>query len=134
VSRPDDLLVVRTERRNGVAHVAVQGELDLATAPTLHKHLLPLEPDGVSAVILDLRDLTFIDSTGLRALLSAFSRADGQRLAIVGATDAARRLFRITGTERILDEEEGLRLLERFTRGSARRLRDAPETEGLDRG
>jgi anti-anti-sigma factor len=127
---------VRSRLRNGVARVMVQGELDLGAVPALDKHLTFLEQDGVKAIILDLRDLSFIDSTGLRALLAASSRAanDGHRLAIVGAPDPARRLFEITGTERILNEPEGLRLLELYTRGSPRRSRGSPESDGSDRG
>jgi anti-anti-sigma factor len=130
---------VRSQLRNGVARIVVQGDLDLGAAPTLDEHLRSLERDGVEAIILDLRDLSFLDSTGLRALLGASGRAsnDGHRLAIVGASGPARRLFEITGTERILNQPEGLRLLDRFTRGPARRSRGSPERpegEVSDRG
>jgi anti-anti-sigma factor len=99
--------------------VALRGELDLATVPSLEDHLWSLEGEGVKAIILDLRDLTFIDSTGLRALLVAWDHAanNGHRLAIVGASDDARKLLAVTGTERMLEEPEGVELLEWFTRG-----------------
>jgi anti-sigma B factor antagonist len=108
---------VRSDRRNGVARVALQGELDLSTAPELDDHLSSLEQAGLKALILDLRDIAFIDSTGLRALIRAWEGAqnDGGRLALVGASKAVRHLVELTRTEQILDEPEGMRLLELFT-------------------
>ena len=115
-----DAFGVRIDRRNGIAHVRLQGELDLATAPTIQEHLPALEADGVRAVILDLRDLAFIDCTGLRALFNAWSYANhnGHRLAFVGATKRARELFKLTGTERILDGPHAMPLLKVFTHNS----------------
>jgi anti-anti-sigma factor len=135
-SSSSEFFLVRSDLRNGVARVVVQGELDLGTVPILDGHLSSLEQDGVKAIILDLRDLSFIDSTGLRALLDASSRAanDGHRLAIVGAPDPARRLLEITGTERILNQPEGLSLLDRFMGDSPRRSRGSPERGGSDHG
>jgi anti-anti-sigma factor len=129
-------LAIHSDRRNGVARVVLRGELDLETAPSLEEHLSVLDGDGARTILIDLRDLTFIDSTGLRVLLRAFSRTedDGHRTAIVGASESVRKLFQITGTERILDEPEGLRLMDRFTQDSLRRPRPAPEQVGLDRG
>lgn len=60
----------------------MSGDLDLATAPILSEKLAPFEGNGVSTIILDLRDLTFIDSTGMHTFLEARNRAmsNGQRL------------------------------------------------------
>jgi anti-sigma B factor antagonist len=90
-SSSSEFFWVRSDLRNEVARVVVQGELDLGTVLILDGHLTSLEQDGVKAILLDLRDLSFIDSTGLRALLDASSWADndGHRLAIVGAPDPA---------------------------------------------
>jgi anti-anti-sigma factor len=124
----------RSDKQHGVARVALRGELDLATIPSLEDHLSSLEGDGVKGIILDLRDLTFIDSTGLQALLDAWDHAasNGHRLAIVGTSHAARKLLTITGTERILDEPAGVELLEWFTRGLPAE-RSVPSGDGLDR-
>jgi anti-sigma B factor antagonist len=109
-------LSLETKSRNGVARVAVRGELDMATAPRLDGCLAPIEDEGVSAIILDLRELTFIDSFGLRALLRARERAEThlRRLILVGANASARRLFEITRTERLLDDEDTADVLSRF--------------------
>jgi anti-anti-sigma factor len=70
--------------RNGRTVVAVRGELDLATAPELEQALLE-RLDAGQAVVLDLRDLEFMDSSGLAVLVTAHGRAadGGPKFAIV---------------------------------------------------
>jgi anti-anti-sigma factor len=70
----------------GVVTIALSGDLDMATVRILRGTLAPFEANGVSTIILDLQDLTFIDSTGLHAFLEARNRAmsNGQRLLVRG--------------------------------------------------
>ena len=72
---------------------------------------------GVSAIMLDLRELTFIDSTGLHALVRAKERArtHGQQLILVGARPSARRLFELTCTEYLLDDQDVIGVIKQFT-------------------
>jgi len=72
---------------------------------------------GVSAITLDLRELTFIDSTGLHALVRAKERArtHGQQLILVGARPSARRLFELTCTEYLLDDQDVIGVIKQFT-------------------
>jgi anti-sigma B factor antagonist len=107
----------RTESRNGVARIAVDGELDMTTVPVLLEQLTRFEQDGVSAIMLDLRDVSFVDSTGLHAFLEAHDRAktNGHRFVLSGATPFTRRLFAITGTEFLLDRHEAASVLGQFT-------------------
>jgi anti-anti-sigma factor len=69
-------------------------------------------------VILDLRGLTFMDATGLKAVLGAVRDASerGRLFATVGVTDSIRKLFEITGTVELLHEAEALGLIQRFMR------------------
>jgi anti-sigma B factor antagonist len=103
--------------RNGVARIALRGELDLVTAPKLIECLTSVEGNGVTGVILDLRELTFIDSTGIHTLVKAYERAqgNGHRFAMVGLQPAARRILEITGTEFLMDDVGSVELLARFT-------------------
>jgi anti-anti-sigma factor len=80
------VFTARTESRNGVASIALSGELDVATVPILEDHLALLKGDGVVAIMLDLRDVTFLDCSALRAFLAARERAttNGHRLTLVG--------------------------------------------------
>lgn len=102
--------------RNGVASIALRGELDMATVPDLESHLAPFESNGVSAIMLDLRELTFIDSVALHSLVRARERAktNGQHLILVGARPSARRLFEFTCTDYLLDDQDAVGVLNRF--------------------
>lgn len=101
---PEALLTARIEKSNGVARLLLHGELDIWTAPLLTEPLTALEQDGVDEIMLELRDLTFMDVAGLHAFVDAQYRAEmnGHRLLIVGAPPFARRLFQLTGTEHLL--------------------------------
>jgi anti-sigma B factor antagonist len=84
--------------------MALSGELDMSTAPILREELAQVEDSGTLAIVLDRRDVTFIDSSGLNEFLEARSRAqsNGHRLLMSGATLAARRLIELTGTQFLL--------------------------------
>ena len=106
--RSQPLFGTRVEGRDGVAVMALSGELDVATAPILRENLARVEDSGALTIMLDLRELTFIDSTGLMEFVEAKSRAreNGHRLLMSGATPAAQRLFELTETRFLLDEQE----------------------------
>jgi anti-anti-sigma factor len=113
----------RIDARNGVTRIAMVGELDMSTVPVLMEHMSQVEEDCPTVIMLDLRDLSFIDSAGLRGFLEARERAvaRGDRLILVGASASTRPLFEITRTEFLLDEHEAISTLERFAgRRSAR--------------
>jgi anti-anti-sigma factor len=76
---------------NGYALVRLIGELDLQTAPDLSQLVSSLDP-GHDFVAVDLSDLTFIDSRGIRALMSA--RHNGQPLALI-CPDRNRNISRV---------------------------------------
>jgi anti-sigma B factor antagonist len=86
-------------------HVAVRGELDISTAQRLEDDLRQLEAERPACLVLDLQELTFMDSTGLRLLIMADSRAreDGRRLAIVKGNDMVQRVMRLTRLDERLD-------------------------------
>ena len=86
--------------------VALAGELDLSSALVFDEELRRIEEDDKSAtVVLDLRKLKFLDSTGLRLIWSAHSRAKrcGRSLRIIPGSAAVRRIFRLTGMNDRLD-------------------------------
>ena len=81
------------------------GELDIATAPVLEANLSELVSAGFTHLTLDLRELCFLDSTGLRLILAwdAKSRADGFALRLVAGPPAVQRVFDVTDTSRQLN-------------------------------
>jgi len=86
--------------RNGRAtHIAPCGELDIATTPELEQALVEATADASAQIVLDLRELSFMDSTGLRALAQANSRADdaGVKLSIVRGPRQIARVLEISG-------------------------------------
>lgn len=79
--------------------LSLHGELDLASAPLLQSEIESAEADLATLVVLDLDDLQFIDSTGLRIILAAHERsqARGQMLAVTRGSQQVQRLMSITG-------------------------------------
>jgi anti-anti-sigma factor len=84
-------------RNGGAARVELKGEFDLGSAADVERELSDLERDGPELIVLDLRELTFIDSTGLRSILAADARArrEGRRVVVVPGPPTVHRVFRI---------------------------------------
>jgi anti-sigma B factor antagonist len=95
----DEEFTVDARRDGDRAHVVVSGELDIATVPRLAQAMR--ENDDVGAVVLDLRALRFLDTSGLRAVIDEDRRAtaDGRRLQIVRGPAAVQRVFALAGVE-----------------------------------
>jgi anti-sigma B factor antagonist len=96
----DQLLIdVRHEKDRVV--LGLGGELDLASAPLLQSEIERTEIAAAAIVVLDLQELKFIDSTGLRVLLSAHerSRERGQEFAVTRGSPQVQRLLSITGVD-----------------------------------
>ena len=96
-----EILDVRTEDRNGLVHVALVGELDLSTVAKVQEELRRVEATSPPTLVVDLSKLTFLDSTGLRCIVTADerARAEGRRIVIVRGPDAVQRVFAITRLE-----------------------------------
>jgi anti-sigma B factor antagonist len=96
-------LKVDIERTGGASVARLQGELDLSTANDLESALAGSGDD----VVLDLRGLEFIDSAGLRAVLSLEQRLRraGGRLRLVPGPESVQQVFTITGLEARLEFE-----------------------------
>ena len=90
-----DYLTITSERTGTTARITAAGELDIATAPSLRQHMVPLFADHAEIVVLDLTAISFIDSAGLHALLDIADQ-DGDRLRIVPCPTCL-RLFEIAG-------------------------------------
>jgi anti-sigma B factor antagonist len=88
--------------RDSVRVVPV-GEVDIATVGELDAKLHELRGDGVQHFLLDLRELTFMDSSGLRLILDWDSRArrNGISLALVPGPATVQRVFELAG---VLDQ------------------------------
>lgn len=99
----NDFSVV-VHNQGGASVLAVSGELDLRTSPELEEQLARAFDSGAELVILDLRQIEFMDSTGLRVLLGAHQRANesGRRFALVRGADQVERVLTLTGVRDLL--------------------------------
>lgn len=100
-----EILEVQSDDEAGRVTVALRGELDLSTVGKVQDELRRVEAAEPSVVVLDLSKLTFLDSTGLRCVVTADERLreQGRRLVIVRGPDAVQRVFSITRLEERLE-------------------------------
>lgn len=85
--------------------VALEGRLDTTTAPELEAELKGCL-DGVEALVIDLRELAYISSAGLRVILSAQKRMNKQgEMVVRHANDTVMEVFEVTGFIDILTIE-----------------------------
>jgi len=96
---------MKASQEGSTTRLAFFGELDLASARGVEEEIERLERDRPQQLVLDLRGLTFMDSTGLRLITSADSRArqQGRRLTIIQGPEAVKRVFTITRLDERLD-------------------------------
>jgi anti-sigma B factor antagonist len=100
----DDLLHVRTERGRGCVVIHVDGEIDYGTACRLGGEAASaVEGAGSPRLVLDLGDVTFCDSSGLRVLVDIWKavRAVGGQLVLARVPERCRMMLRRTGLAKI---------------------------------
>jgi anti-sigma B factor antagonist len=87
------------------AHLALRGELDMLSAPLLARALESASRGDPARVILDLRELRFMDVSGLRAILDAArsARRDGRSLVIANPMPHIVRLLELTAIDQSLE-------------------------------
>ena len=97
--------VTEQEARPGAVRLTLTGELDLATAYTFDRRLLDVEAQHPSLIVVDLRAVTMLDSTGLARLVSAQRRArrGGWRLVLVRGGRTVMRVLQTTRLDEMLE-------------------------------
>jgi anti-sigma B factor antagonist len=115
MSRPYEVSEETVEQKTRV--VVVSGELDMAAAPAFEERLVA-SVSGDERVVLDLSDVTFMDSTAIGAMISARKKANMTRgrFAVVCHPGDIRRMLEYTGLDAAFDvvdtrEEAFARLL-----------------------
>jgi anti-sigma B factor antagonist len=108
-------LLIEVSRNGDRVVVRLQGELDLASVPMLESEMENATLDDPATVVLDLSGLEFIDSTGLRAILSLDKRytESGQTFALVRGSQQVQRLMNMTRVDehlKIIDSPEEILL------------------------
>lgn len=94
-------LEIMVSYANGARVVRLKGEFDLAGVPAFDEELERDPGPHEGTVVLDMRDLTFLDSSGLRAVLMADRRirADGRRFVVVRGSERVARVLELTGVD-----------------------------------
>jgi anti-anti-sigma factor len=102
---PHTWLSVAVQRdSSGPVRVVAEGEIDMTTAGQMRESLTAALDRHPSALVVDLAAVTFIDSSGLAALVHGFKQAakDGASLIVVDPQPMVRRILEITGLLRVL--------------------------------
>jgi anti-anti-sigma factor len=103
--RPSSVYAIETRTTpDGVVVLALEGEFDLAAAPAMRERLTAARAAGARGVVLDMTDVTFVDSSVLRELLRAEAQmqSDGVPLVIAALRPPVARLLELTHTAGLL--------------------------------
>jgi anti-anti-sigma factor len=102
MSSPFDLTL---SEQTGAVHVTLTGELDISTAPRLEEAMRRAEAELPGLLVIDLSQLDFMDSTGLRLLVTADerARAGGRRLVLIRGNDMIQRVLHLTRLDERLE-------------------------------
>ena len=90
-------MTINKEKNNGIFTLKIEGRLDTVTAPELEK-VVNEETADVRELILDMKELEYISSAGLRVLLAAQKKMNKQGfMKLTGVCDAVMEVFEMTG-------------------------------------
>ncbi|OLS41169.1 anti-sigma factor antagonist [Bacillus sp. MRMR6] len=90
---------------NGETFVQVTGEIDAFTAPMLREKLFPLAEADNQTVVISLKEVSYLDSTGLGVFVGLFKQLNqnGGELKLVDLSERLSRLFEITGLSNLIN-------------------------------
>ena len=98
-----DAIATSVERRDGVTVLSVDGVVDLATSPPLEELLAELIEERPNALVIDLTDVTFLASVGLRILAESHERVGGAgKFAVVASGAITARPIQLTKLDEFL--------------------------------
>lgn len=98
-------MTIVEERNNNVLTLKIEGRLDTTTAPTL-EITINEKLDGVTELILDMNQLTYVSSAGLRVLLSSQKKMNKiGTMKLIGVCEEVMEVFEMTGFVDILNIE-----------------------------
>lgn len=77
---------IKSEEKDGMGVIHVEGEIDMFSSPSLRDKLLPLFKKGVKAIIVDLSGVSFMDSSGIATLVEGlqWSKKDKKEFVLTG--------------------------------------------------
>lgn len=104
MAQPDGATIAAIEGDTGHQVVTVRGEVDAYSAPQLRACLLKMLESGQETVVVDVKDMAFIDSDGLGVLVASIKRLrpQGRSLAIRRPSRQTAKLLEITGLRKLV--------------------------------
>ena len=110
LNAPAEFSIFDVRRADGSVVLTVAGELDIATVPVVRDRLAAVTDAGARHVIADLREVTFMDSTGLAAFIHAKMRLgdEGHLTLVIEPDSYARLIFEVAGLVGVLDVVDAL--------------------------
>jgi anti-sigma B factor antagonist len=107
-SPTSDLVTIEVTTTDSTARVTAAGEIDSTSAPVLRERLEALLEGGIEGFVVDLVQVTFLDSAGLCVLAAAHRRSAelGVRMQVVAASRAVIRPLQITGLWSLLEASQ----------------------------
>lgn len=96
-------LRIESDTKDGMAVLALRGEVDVYTAPKLKSSLIDLVDEGKFEIVVDLSEVDFIDSSGLGVLVGGLKRVKSREgfIALVCSQENILKIFRITGLNKV---------------------------------
>ena len=90
----------------GIWNIALEGRLDINTSPDL-EDLIKDEPDEIRGIVLDMGEMNYISSAGLRVVLLMLKQMNkaGKTMKLINVTDPVYEVFELTGFTDILNIE-----------------------------
>ena len=102
-----DILNINIESKDEKVFVSLNGEIDISNVKLLNEYIEKMYEQG-NEFIVDFENLTYIDSTGLGALVHIYKAldAEGKKLTIKNVNDNIKKLFAITNLDNLIGIEE----------------------------
>jgi anti-sigma B factor antagonist len=110
LDHPVELSLAEARLADGGALLTVAGELDIATVPLVRERLTAITATGTRRLVVDLRAVSFMDSTALAAFIHAKMRLgdEGTMTLVLEQDSYARLIFEVAGIDGVLDVVETL--------------------------
>lgn len=99
---------IKTEINNSKLFISLSGRLDTITSPQLEEEINSISLDKIEIIILDVKELEYISSAGLRLVLKVHKKmtAQGGKLKLINVNDMIMDIFDMTGMSDFLDIEK----------------------------
>lgn len=99
---------IKTEINNSKLIISLNGRLDTITSPQLEEEINNISLDEIEIIILDVKELEYISSAGLRLVLKLHKKmtAQGGQLKLINVNDMIMEIFAMTGMSDFLDIEK----------------------------